>query len=148
MACGVPVLACPSGGPLETVVDPDLEEESSSSDSRTVDPDKSHPQKRTGWLVEPDPSSWATLLRESIINLSASDRLAIAECARNRVRELFSLEAMTNQLDEALKEVVDMGLEITDAEAVETMIFITFWKDILLAIGVSLFAYFLFKMTV
>ncbi|PAV23401.1 glycosyltransferase family 4 [Pyrrhoderma noxium] len=111
MACGVPVLACPSGGPLETV-------------------------KRTGWLVEPDPSSWATLLRESIINLSASDRLAIAECARNRVRELFSLEAMTNQLDEALKEVVDMGLEITDAEAVETMIFITFWKDILLAIGI------------
>lgn len=88
MVCGVPVLACDSGGPTESVVDKDGE--------------------RTGWLRTPDAEVWAETLVQ-IVNLSAEERIAMSERAKKRARDLFGMEAMATGIEEALKQAVAMG---------------------------------------
>ena len=90
MSSGLPVLACNSGGPTESVVD---------------DP----PSARTGWLRAPDASGWAAALVE-IAELAPSERAALAERARTRAREHFGMEAMASKLERALVEAAEMGL--------------------------------------
>lgn len=88
MVCGVPVLACDSGGPTESVVDVDGE--------------------RTGWLRKPDAELWAeTLLR--IVDLSAGERVALGERAKARAQALFSMQAMATGIEDALEQAVSMG---------------------------------------
>ncbi|KAF9480864.1 mannosyltransferase [Pholiota conissans] len=89
MACGIPVLACDSGGPTESIVD--------------------HPQaERTGWLARPDPEVWAERLVE-IVGLTEGERGMIRRNAKGRARALFGMEAMAGGLEDALVQAVKMG---------------------------------------
>lgn len=90
MACGIPVLACDSGGPTESIVD------------------LSSNKQGTGWLKSPDATLWADALLE-IVSLSQSEREAISNRAKARARSLFGMEAMAHGLDSALQEAVNMG---------------------------------------
>ncbi|KAJ4473881.1 alpha-1,3-mannosyltransferase ALG2 [Lentinula aciculospora] len=89
MICGVPVLACDSGGPVESIVNEPVEE-------------------RTGWLRTPEPTIWAEALHE-IVKLGEEERSKMRERAKKRAKELFGMEAMARGIDEALKEAVNMG---------------------------------------
>ncbi|KAG6884041.1 hypothetical protein C0992_007124 [Termitomyces sp. T32_za158] len=89
MACGVPVLACNSGGPTESVVDGPREE-------------------RTGWLRPPDTEVWADALLE-IVSMSLSERQVLSDRAKTRARNLFSMDAMASGIEDALVEAVRMG---------------------------------------
>ena len=64
MACDLPVLACDSGGPIESIVN-------------------SPEDKFTGWLKTPDADVWADALTE-ILDLSPEDREALGRRARRR----------------------------------------------------------------
>ncbi|KAF8352197.1 glycosyltransferase family 4 protein [Amanita rubescens] len=74
MCCGVPVLACDSGGPTESVL---------------VHP----PSERTGWLRTPDAEVWGNALVE-IIGLGIEQRRALANRAKERARALKSAAEM------------------------------------------------------
>lgn len=89
MLCGLPILACNSGGPTESIID-------------------QPPEERTGWLRPPDPITWAAALSE-IAQLPAEEREALAERAKGRAREQFGMEAMAQGLEDALREAVAMG---------------------------------------
>ena len=91
MACGLPVLACDSGGPTESVV--------------------SYPNpvnEWTGWLKTPEPKVWADALLE-IVALPINEREAMAARARERARRLFGMDAMAHGLEDVLQETVSMG---------------------------------------
>ncbi|KAI0344995.1 glycosyltransferase family 4 protein, partial [Trametopsis cervina] len=88
MVCGVPVLACNSGGPTESVIDAE--------------------EGRTGWLREPDAEVWAETLM-TVVNLSDEERKALGERAQRRAREYFGMEAMASGIEDALRRAVDMG---------------------------------------
>lgn len=89
MVCGVPVLACDSGGPTESVVD----------DSTGL---------RTGWLRPPDPEVWAETLRE-ILDLPPHDKQNLSSRGKQRAREVFSLDAMSERMEGALMKAVSLG---------------------------------------
>jgi alpha-1,3/alpha-1,6-mannosyltransferase len=89
MLCGLPVLACNSGGPTESVL---------------VEPT----EERTGWLCPPDPQAWADALLE-IVNLTPREREELSERSRTRARELFTMDAMARGLEAALQEAVAKG---------------------------------------
>ncbi|KAE9394727.1 mannosyltransferase [Gymnopus androsaceus JB14] len=89
MICGVPVLACDSGGPVESIVD-------------------MPPEERTGWLRAPKPELWSEALGE-IVQLSEEERLRMRQRAKKRARDLFGMEAMAKGIEESLKEAVAMG---------------------------------------
>ncbi|KAG6832641.1 hypothetical protein H0H93_013491, partial [Arthromyces matolae] len=89
MVCGVPVLACNSGGPTESVLDSPL-------------------QERTGWLRPPEADVWAEVLLE-MMTMSLDERQALSERAKARARDLFSMGAMTNGTEEAIYDAVKMG---------------------------------------
>ncbi|KAI8999137.1 alpha-1,3-mannosyltransferase ALG2 [Trametes punicea] len=89
MVCGLPVLACDSGGPTESIID-----------QPSVD--------RTGWLRRPDPEVWAEALVE-IVSMSDEERRQLADRAKKRAREKFGMEAMARDLENALQETVAKG---------------------------------------
>ncbi|KAF5389986.1 hypothetical protein D9757_003742 [Collybiopsis confluens] len=89
MICGVPVLACDSGGPVESIVDQPSDQ-------------------RTGWLRPPNPDLWAEALGE-IVHLSDAERLQIRARARERANGLFGMDAMASRIEDALNEAVAMG---------------------------------------
>ncbi|KAI5118332.1 hypothetical protein M0805_006614 [Coniferiporia weirii] len=89
MAAGVPVLACDSGGPTESVR-------------------AAPPTERTGWLVPPEPRAWADTLQE-IVGLREEERAALAGRAKARAEALFGMEAMALGLQTALYDAVRMG---------------------------------------
>ncbi|CAE6441324.1 unnamed protein product [Rhizoctonia solani] len=93
MVCGVPVVACDSGGPMESVVDPDK---------------RTGGGERTGFLLPPDPNLWAPAL-QTILNFSPDERASIATTARQRVKDMFSLESLTLGIEGALVRAVQMG---------------------------------------
>lgn len=107
MACGVPVLACDSGGPLESIV-------------------QSEP--RTGWLRRPDPDVWAEALTE-ILSLTSSQRAGISETAKRRAKELFGMDAMAKGIEGALEEAAGMG-EVSSDE-----VWGVWWKVLLMLFG-------------
>jgi alpha-1,3/alpha-1,6-mannosyltransferase len=89
MACGVPVLACDSGGPTESVLDQPRSE-------------------RTGWLRTPDKDLWAEALVE-IVSMGDDERQALSKRAQARARALFGMDAMPAGLEDVLVEAVGMG---------------------------------------
>jgi alpha-1,3/alpha-1,6-mannosyltransferase len=89
MICGVPILACNSGGPTESIVDEPAD-------------------LRTGWLRPPDPVVWAETLQE-ILALSPDKKEALSTRGRLRARELFSLDAMARGIQVALLAAVSQG---------------------------------------
>jgi alpha-1,3/alpha-1,6-mannosyltransferase len=86
MACGLPVLACNTGGPTETVVDFADETE-----------------KPTGYLRAPDSEEWAPALA-ALIKLSPEEREAVSSSAKQRVRDRFSSETLGRELNAACQE--------------------------------------------
>ena len=89
MACGVPVLACNTGGPTESVINsPEIE--------------------KTGWLRPPDPEIWAEALH-SIVELSVDERTMLSHRAKVRARSQFGMDAMASKIEAALLEAVGMG---------------------------------------
>ncbi|KAF9032913.1 mannosyltransferase [Panaeolus papilionaceus] len=99
MACGLPVLACDSGGPTESILDPTAFDISS---------DASAESERTGWLRTPRPEVWVDVMQE-IVNLPTAKKAELANRAKVRARELFGMDAMASGLERALKEAVNMG---------------------------------------
>ncbi|KIO19955.1 glycosyltransferase family 4 protein [Tulasnella calospora MUT 4182] len=91
MACGLPAVACTSGGPTESLVD------ISANQSEGV-----------AWLRDPDPLLWANALQE-VLALSSSDREALAVRAKKRARDLFGMEQMAKGFEAALYRATDMG---------------------------------------
>ncbi|KAI6014212.1 glycosyltransferase family 4 protein [Pisolithus marmoratus] len=89
MICGLPVLACDSGGPTESIVDTPSSE-------------------RTGWLRSPDPGIWASVLEE-IFQLSEVEGAALVCRCKDRARSMFEMEEMAEAMDVPLREAVDMG---------------------------------------
>ncbi|EIM82392.1 glycosyltransferase family 4 protein [Stereum hirsutum FP-91666 SS1] len=89
MACALPVLACSSGGPVESVVQFPASE-------------------RTGWLREPEAGVWAEALEE-IVGMGADERRELGERARRRAREKFGMEAMARDLEGVVREAARMG---------------------------------------
>ncbi|TFK45962.1 alpha-1,3-mannosyltransferase ALG2 [Heliocybe sulcata] len=89
MVSGLPVLACNSGGPTESIIDSPEEE-------------------RTGWLRPPDEDVWAEALDE-IIGLSEDQRSALAERGRRRAKSKFGMDAMASSLEDSLTEAVALG---------------------------------------
>lgn len=111
MACGLPVIACDSGGPTETVI-------------------ASPPDERTGWLVRPVPEEWAKGLEE-IIRMDATERKSISVRAKTRARAEFGMQAMAEGIEDALWSATNMGPVRAFSLA----------TDIILAIVISVMAY-------
>ncbi|KAF9050772.1 mannosyltransferase [Hymenopellis radicata] len=89
MIGGVPVLACDSGGPVESVVDGPVD-------------------VRTGWLRAPEVELWAEALKE-INALTEDERAALSLRAKERARTKFGMNAMAKDIEQVLHEAVDMG---------------------------------------
>lgn len=98
MLSGLPVLACDSGGPTESIVDGPRE-------------------RRTGWLRAPDADSWAGALEE-ICGLADGERDEVAQRSKERAEEVFGMAAMAEGLEAALVEAVGMGRINTAAKEV------------------------------
>ncbi|KAG8998921.1 Alpha-1,3-mannosyltransferase-like protein, partial [Tulasnella sp. 427] len=92
MACGLPVVACTSGGPTESLVDI-----------------SSNPSEGVAWLRDPEPQLWANALQE-VLGLSSSAREALAARAKNRARDLFGMEEMAKGFEMALYRATGMGI--------------------------------------
>jgi alpha-1,3/alpha-1,6-mannosyltransferase len=84
-ACGLPVLATNTGGPLETILDP-----------------------QTGLLRKPDARVWAEAM-EQLINLPSSQRQDMSRTAKKRVKEMFSLDTLGRELEESCREALKLG---------------------------------------
>ena len=89
MICGLPVLACNSGGPTESIVD-------------------QPPEQRTGWLRTPNPDIWADALEE-ICRMDEPERASLAQRAKHRAESVFGMASMANELERLLVETVEMG---------------------------------------
>ncbi|KAG6375849.1 glycosyltransferase family 4 protein [Boletus reticuloceps] len=89
MVCGLPVLACDSGGPTESIVD-------------------QPPEERTGWLRTPDPGVWADAL-EDICRMDASARALLAQRSKQRAESVFGMASMARELETLLVETVETG---------------------------------------
>lgn len=82
MYCNAVVLACNSGGPLETVVD-----------------------GRTGYLLEPRPEEWTKKISELF-----KDPIKVKSMGKEgekHVKENFTIEAFANQLERTIKKLLD-----------------------------------------
>ncbi|ODN80447.1 hypothetical protein L202_02687 [Cryptococcus amylolentus CBS 6039] len=91
-ACGIPVLACTSGGPMETVVDFSRSENGQGS----------------GLLRPPDAGEWTQALSE-LIHLPSSSRYSISSFSRYRAQQTFSLATLGGDLEEACEDALKMG---------------------------------------
>ena len=89
MVCGLPVLACDSGGPTESIVD-------------------QPPEGRTGWLRAPDSGIWADALAD-MCRMDASERATLAQCAKQRAESVFGMATMARELEASLVQTVAMG---------------------------------------
>eukprot|EP00771_Trimastix_marina_P001996 gnl/Trimastix_PCT/3106.p1 GENE.gnl/Trimastix_PCT/3106~~gnl/Trimastix_PCT/3106.p1 ORF type:complete len:431 (+),score=101.49 gnl/Trimastix_PCT/3106:183-1295(+) len=79
MYSGVPVIACASGGPLESVED-----------------------GVTGYLCAPDPGAFADAAHR-LLSLDEEARRAMTEAGKQRVLDLFSLATFTDDIERALR---------------------------------------------
>lgn len=99
MVCGVPVLACESGGPVESIIPfpaGDL------VDFANLDP------KPTGFLAAPTTAAFAAALLR-IMHLSVAQRAELSSAAKARAREHFGMDAMCTGLRGVLREAVGKG---------------------------------------
>lgn len=85
MACGLPVLACNTGGPTETIID------------------LSSGTGGTGFLRPPTAEEWAPALA-ALVNLSDTERDRISKAGKARVHDNFSSETLGRELDAACQE--------------------------------------------
>ena len=84
MLAGVPVLAANSGGPLETVLDPE-----------------------TGWLRDAEKvEQWTDVMNKVLGEISEDQLRQMGENGKRRVREEFSETKMAKRLDEEIEAMV------------------------------------------
>ncbi|KAH7101134.1 UDP-Glycosyltransferase/glycogen phosphorylase [Auriculariales sp. MPI-PUGE-AT-0066] len=93
MRVGLPVLACRSGGPMESVHDPDPL-------SRSAD--------ATGYLRASNDKEWTRALFD-ILRMSDKDRQALSLRAKRRAETMFGLDTMAHGVEAALQQAVDLG---------------------------------------
>ncbi|WFD02089.1 hypothetical protein MOBT1_000768 [Malassezia obtusa] len=96
MACGMPVVATNTGGPLETIVDADVD--------RTGEP---RARGATGFLLPPDPAAWAAVCA-TILGWDQRIVEHVATNAKRRVAEVFSVRAMGELFDEQTNRLAKM----------------------------------------
>ncbi|KAG8891442.1 Alpha-1,3-mannosyltransferase-like protein, partial [Tulasnella sp. 403] len=101
MACGLPVVACTSGGPTESLVD---------YASHSLEGNSKRPIRvqGTAWLRDPNPEEWERALEE-VLKLSESERQALSDRAKERAKQKFSMEEMCKGFERALVQAIDMG---------------------------------------
>jgi alpha-1,3/alpha-1,6-mannosyltransferase len=92
MVCGLPVLACNTGGPTETVIDMEQGEEIG-----------------TGWLRPPKQDAWAIVMNQ-IMMMNDSERKQLSERAAKRGRDHFALESLSRGIQKAVDETHSMGV--------------------------------------
>jgi alpha-1,3/alpha-1,6-mannosyltransferase len=93
MACGLPVLAVNNGGPTETLVD--------------TGPDMSG-ENATGLLREANVESWAEAVN-LICRLPKEQRERISAAGKRRVRQMFSLDTLGKEMEDACMTAKRMG---------------------------------------
>lgn len=98
MACGLPVLATNTGGPVETVVDLAL----------SADGVPTNLETGTGLLRHPSPAIWAVSLT-ALLRLSHEHRSEIASAAKQRVKDKFSTEVLSLALEKACYDTYELG---------------------------------------
>ncbi|KAK7044094.1 Alpha-1,3-mannosyltransferase-like protein [Paramarasmius palmivorus] len=118
MICGVPVLACDSGGPVESLIE-------------------FPPSERTGWLRSPDPLLWADALHD-IVSMSDAERQAVGARGRRRAQEVFGIEAMAASIERELEAAINMG-RVEDGETLRVIGAILVGLIIALFIGPRVF---------
>lgn len=126
MLAGLPVLACNSGGPTETVV-----------------------ESTTGWLrPAEDVAAWTDVMAKVLPGtgatgaLTAAQRKAVADAGRKRVRSQFADTQMAARLDGILDEIVDSvaagTTTATSSASINTILFVFVGLvGVLLALGVA-----------
>ena len=98
MACGLPVLATNTGGPVETVVDLALSAEGTPTNLETG----------TGLLRHPSAAIWAVSLT-ALLRLSPAHRDQVGRTAKQRVRDKFSTEVLSLALEKACYDAYELG---------------------------------------
>ena len=86
MVCGLPVIACSSGGPKETIINKPA-------------------NHWTGWLRAPQVPLWSEAMSQAA-RLTSTERIALANRAKRRVDENFTLAKMTDGLEGGVKQVL------------------------------------------
>ena len=81
MYAGAPVIACNSGGPVESII-----------------------HGETGFLCSSDAESFAAAMRE-VLSKSSSERAALGKAGRQRVIERFALSKFSSELDSVIRDV-------------------------------------------
>jgi len=100
MVCGVPVVACESGGPMESIIPFPAEPES--IDINALDP------RPTGFLAAPTSEAFSNALLR-ILRLPPEQREALSQAARMRAKQNFGMDVMSSGLEKVLQEAVAMG---------------------------------------
>ncbi|SPO25822.1 related to alpha-1,3-mannosyltransferase alg2 [Ustilago trichophora] len=98
MACGLPVLATNTGGPVETVVDLALSADGVPTNLTTG----------TGLLRHPSAPIWAVSIM-ALLKLSPNHRNEISTAAKKRVEEKFSTEVLSLALEKACYDAFELG---------------------------------------
>lgn len=98
MACGLPVLATNTGGPVETVVDLSLDASGTPTNLTTG----------TGLLRHASAPIWSVSLA-ALLRLSPSHRSIVSSLARKRVEEKFSTDVLALSLEKACYDAFELG---------------------------------------
>jgi len=100
MVCGVPVVACESGGPMESIIPFPAEPES--IDINALDP------RPSAFLAAPTSGAFSNALLR-ILRLPPKQREALSQAARMRAKQNFGMDTMCSGLEKVLQEAVAMG---------------------------------------
>ena len=112
MLAGVPVLAANSGGPLETVLDPE-----------------------TGWLRDVDKAEqWTDIMKDVLGGLSEEQLRQMGVNGKKRVEEEFSETKMAKRLDEEVEAMV-RGRRVLATELGDVALSIPILAGCVFAIG-------------
>lgn len=115
MLAGVPVLAANSGGPLETILDPD-----------------------TGWLRDAEKvEQWTDVMKSVLVEMSDEQLRQMGTNGKRRVGEEFSETKMAKRLDEEIETMVQ-GRRVLATELADVALSIPILAGCLFTIGAVL----------
>lgn len=98
MACGIPILATNTGGPKESIVDAGFDHTKGVLTN----------SQGTGLLRQPTAKVWTAAL-VTLLSISDSERTNMQRASKQRVKDLFSREAMCSALQDVLFEAEAKG---------------------------------------
>ncbi|GAA5905126.1 GDP-Man:Man(1)GlcNAc(2)-PP-dolichol alpha-1,3-mannosyltransferase [Sporobolomyces salmoneus] len=132
MASGLPVIATTSGGPTETIVDNGLPAPGEEDD------EPSQTKLTTGLLRPAKVDNWARAI-SSLLSLSPSQRQAIGQAGRERVKTQFSRERLGQSLEKACQDAASVGYPIPYENGFKKMIAFFLLAWICAACGIGAF---------